>query len=49
MPASNLDQASALKFVLELLALGLCTLQQGVGMAERVGKRRIWKVVKAGW
>jgi hypothetical protein len=31
------------------LALGLGALQDGVGMAERVGKRWVGKVVKAGW
>jgi hypothetical protein len=48
MTASDLDEASALKFVLEQLALGLCTFQESVGMAERVRKRWVSKVVKAG-
>jgi hypothetical protein len=47
--ASDFDEPSALKFVLEQFALGLCALQDGVGMAKRVGERRIGKVVKAGW
>jgi hypothetical protein len=47
--AGDLDEAPALKFVLEQLALGLCTFQEGVGMAQRVGQSWIGKVVKAGW
>ena len=35
--ASNLDEAPALKFVLEQFALGLCAFQDSVGMAECVG------------
>jgi hypothetical protein len=49
LAASNIDEAPALKFVLKQFALGLCTFQDGIGMAERVGKRRVSKVVKAGW
>ena len=47
--ACDLDEAPAFKFVLEQFALGLGALQDGVGMAERVGKRWVGKVVKAGW
>jgi hypothetical protein len=47
--AGDLDEPSALKFVLEQLALGLRALQYGVGVAERVGKSRIGNVVKPGW
>jgi hypothetical protein len=46
---SDLDEATAFKFVLEQLALGLCALKDGIGVAERIGKRRVSKVVKAGW
>jgi hypothetical protein len=43
LATSDLDEAPAFKFVLEQLALGLCTFQDGVG------QRRVSKVVKAGW
>jgi hypothetical protein len=46
--ASDLDEAAALKFILEQLALRLRSFQNGVGMTERVCKCRIRKVVKAG-
>ena len=36
--ACDLDEAPALKLVLEDLALSLCAFQDGVGMAERIGK-----------
>jgi hypothetical protein len=49
LATSDLDEAPALKLVLEQFALGLGALQDGVGMAERVGKRWVSKVVKAGW
>ena len=47
--ARNLNEAPALKFVLEQFALGLCAFQDGVGMAERVGQCFVTEVVKAGW
>ena len=49
LTASDFDEPPALKFVLEQFALGLGALQDGVGMAERVGNRWVGKVVKAGW
>jgi hypothetical protein len=49
LAAGDLDEAPALKFVLEQLAVGLCAFQKGVGMAERVGKCWVSKVVEAGW
>ena len=48
LAASDFDEAAAFKFFLEQLALGLCTFQEGVGLAERVGKRWVSKVVEAG-
>lgn len=49
MGAVGFDEAAALKFFLEQLALGLGAFQDGVGMAEGIGKRRVCEVVKAGW
>ena len=49
LAAGDLDEAPALKLVLEQFAFGLCPFQEGIGMAERIGKRWISKVVKAGW
>ena len=49
LAASDLDEASVFELVLEQFALGLGALQDGVGMAERVGNRWVGKVVKAGW
>jgi len=46
--ACDFDESSALKLILEQLALGLGALQDGIGVAERIGKRRISEVVKAG-
>ena len=44
----GLKQSTPLDFVLECLALGLGALQGGVGMAERIGKRRVREIVEAG-
>jgi hypothetical protein len=49
LATGDLNEASALKFVLEQFALDLCAFQDGVGMAERIGKRGVGKVVKARW
>ena len=46
--ARNLNEAPALKFVLEQFALGLCAFQDGVGVTERVSKRFVGEIVKAG-
>jgi hypothetical protein len=49
MAARDLDEAPAFKFVLEQFAIRISTFQDSVGMAERIGKLRVSKVVKAGW
>jgi len=49
MVASDFDEAPPLKFVLEQPAIGFCAFEDGVGVAERVGQRRVSEVVKAGW
>jgi hypothetical protein len=44
--ARDLDKAAALELVLEQFALGLGALQDGVGMAERIGERLVGKVME---
>jgi hypothetical protein len=44
----GLKQSAPLDFVLERLALGLSALQHRVGVAERIGKRGVRKIVEAG-
>jgi hypothetical protein len=48
LAAHDLNQATAFKLVLEQFALDLCAFQDGIGMAESVGKRWVSKVMKAG-
>jgi hypothetical protein len=40
MAARDLDEAPAVKFVLEQFAIRISTFQDSVGMAERIGKLR---------
>ena len=46
--AGGLKQSAPLDFVLERLALGLGTLQGGVGVAERIGERGVREIVESG-
>ena len=46
--AGEFGQAAALHFVFERFALAFGALQTGVGIAERIGKRFIGKIVRSG-